>query len=430
MKILLIFASTGRKLYSLNFGKIIKKIPLTFAQLIAVTPEEHKIVIIDERIGDKVNFNEKYDLVGISSLTYSANHAYEIADNLRSKGITVVLGGYHASVFPEEAKEHADSVVIGEAEVNWPELLKDFENDKIKSFYRNDNLIDPKLIPTPYHGSIGDYYPCGDVQATRGCPFGCEFCSIQCVEGSKYRKRPIENVIGEIKLLKNNLFAFYDPTLTIDVEYTKSLFKEMIGLKKRFLCHGNINVLNQNEDLIKLSKKAGCQAWFIGFESLNQESLNSVRKKNTVKNYEETVKKIRKHGIAVKGLFMFGFDADTLDSFPTTLKFVKKMKLDVAYFSILTPLPGTPIFKRYDKDGRILTKNWSHYDWDKVIFEPKNMTKEELYNNTRAVAKDYFSFSNMFRRSLDNKKLDYSRFKTKLGLNWTDRQSIKKEYNF
>ena len=220
----------------------------------------------------------------------------------------MVLGGYHASALPDEAKKHADSVVTGEAELNWPKLLRDFENREIKPFYRQNKPVDPKLIPSPYRGSIDDYCPCIDVQATRGCPIGCEFCSIKNVEGKYYRKRPIETVIEEIKSLKNTSFSFSDPTLTIDVEYTKSLFKEMIGLKKRFVCHGNVNILNEDEELIKLSKKAGCQAWFIGFESINQESLNSVKKKNTVKIYEEAVKKIHKHNVAIKGLFIFGFD--------------------------------------------------------------------------------------------------------------------------
>ncbi len=430
MKILFVYASTGRKLYSLNIGKIIKRAPLTFAQLIALTPNYYEMKIVDERIGDNIDFNEKYDLVGISSLTYCANHAYEVADRFRSKGIPVVIGGYHASTLPEEAKEHADSVLVGEAELSWPQLLKDFENGKLKPFYKQDKPVDPRLISYSYRGSINDYYPCGDVQATRGCPYGCEFCSIQNVEGPYYRKRPIENVIEEIKSLKNTLFAFYDPSLTIDVEYTKLLFKEMIGLKKRFLCHGNVNVLNENEDLIELSKKAGCQAWFIGFESINQKNLDSVKKKNKVEYYEEAVKKIRKHGVAVKGLFMFGFDADTLDSFPTTLKFIKKLKLDVAYFSVLTPLPGTPVFKRYGEENRLLTKDWSEYDWNNVVFEPKNMTREALYNNTRAVVKNYYSYFNMLRRTIDNGNLDFARFKTKLGINLLDRLSIKNEFSF
>jgi len=430
MKILFIFPSNSKKLYSLNLNKIKKRIPITFAQLIALTPKNHEIHLIDERLGNKVDFNQDYDLIGISTLTHSVYKAYEIADKFRSKGKTVVLGGYHVSTLPKEAKEHANSVVVGEAELNWPKLLKDFENGNLKSYYIQDTPVDPNFIPSPYRGSINDYFPCVDVQATRGCPIGCEFCSIKNIEGRIYRKRPISVVIKEIKSLKNSFFSFSDPTLTIDVEYTKSLFKEMIGLKKRFLCHGNMDILNQDEELIKLSKKAGCQTWFIGFESINQESLDSVKKKNTVKIYEEAVKKIHNHNIAIKGLFIFGFDADTLDSFSTTLKFIKKMRLDIAYFSILTPLPGTSVFNKFEKEERILTKDWSKYDWDNVVFEPKNMTPEELYNKTRDVAMNYYSYSNLLRRTFDNNKLNLSRFKTKLCLNWTDRNSIKKEFNF
>jgi radical SAM superfamily enzyme YgiQ (UPF0313 family) len=430
MKILFVFPSTGGNISSFNFNKIIRRIPFTFAQLIAITSTRHIIEVVDERYGDKIDFNKKYDLVAITCLTIYAMRAYEIADIFRQRGITVVIGGYHASALPNESKKHADSVVISEAELTWPKLLKDFENGNLNLFYKQEKPVDSSLIPSPFRGSLNDYNPCIDVQATRGCPFKCEFCAIQNVEGSYYRKRPIENVINEIKKLKNKSFSFSDPSLTIDVEYSKSLFKDIKGLGKRFLCHGNINVLNENEDLIKISKEAGCQAWFIGFESINQESLNSVKKKNTVKIYEEAVKKIRKYGVAVKGLFMFGFDGDTKDTFTSTLKFVKKIRLDVAYFSVLTPLPGTPIFERLEKEGRILTKDWSKYSFNKVVFQPKNMTSEELYNNTRSLVKNYYSYNNMFRRTLDNEKLDFTRFRTKLNLNLIDRISIKKEFDF
>lgn len=430
MKILFVFPSTGVNIYSLNIGKIIKRISFTFAQLIALTPESHEIKIVDERYGDKINFNEKYALVAITCLTIYANRAYEIADIFRKKGITVVIGGYHPSALPDEAKQHADSVIIGEAELTWPQMLKDLEDDKLKPFYKQEEPVDPRLIPPAYRGKVRGYHPALDVQATRGCPFKCEFCTIQNVEGSRYRKRPLENVIEEIKSLKNTLFSFSDPSLAIDVEYTKSLFEEMKGLGKYFLCHGNINVLNENEDLIKLSKEAGCQVWFIGFESINQDSLNSVKKKNIVKHYAEAVKKIRKHGVAVKGLFMFGFDADTLDSFPTTLKYIKQLKLDIAYFSVLTPFPDTPVFKRFCEEGRLLTKNWSKYTFNNVVFKPKNMTPEELYNNTKAVVNNYYSYFNMMGRTIDNGNLDFTRFKTKLGINLIDRLSIKNEFSY
>ena len=430
MKILFVFPSTGRNISSLNPWKLIKRVPFTFAQLIALTPKHHEIQVVDERYGDKVDFNKHYDLVAITCLTMYANRAYEIADAFRKKGVTVVIGGYHSSALPNEAKQHADSVVIGEAEETWPRLLKDLENNRLKPFYKQETPVDPWLIPPAYRGRIGKYYPVLDVQATRGCPFKCEFCAIQNVEGSRYRKRPINDVINEIKSLKNTFFSFSDPSLTIDVEYTKQLFHEMKTLGKRFICHGNVNVLNENEELIKLSKEAGCQAWFIGFESVNQESLNSVKKKNKVEYYEETVKKIRKYGVGVKGLFMFGFDADTISSFSTTLKFINKMRLDVSYFSVLTPFPGTPVFKRFDEEGRLLTKNWSEYSFNNVVFKPKNMTREELYNNTRAVAKEYYSYSNMLKRTIDNGNLDFTRFKTKLELNILDWLSIKNEFGF
>ncbi|MCD6237200.1 MAG: B12-binding domain-containing radical SAM protein [Thermoplasmata archaeon] len=431
MNILFVYPSSPQSRSTIfNFAKIMKKVPFTFAQLIALTPNHHQIHIVDERYGDKIDFTKKYDLVAITSLTMHAPRAYQVADVFRKLGSSTVLGGYHPSAMPEEAKQHADAVVIGEAELTWPQLLKDFENGKLKPFYRQNRPVDSKLIPAPYRGKVQDYLPIQDVQATRGCPYRCEFCAIQNVEGHYYRKRPIEYVIEEIKSLKSKFFAFCDPSLTIDVEYTKSLFRQMKGLGKRFGCHGNINILHENEELIKLSKEAGCHVWYIGFESISQKSLDSVKKANKVKNYAETIKKIRKHGIMVKGLFMFGFDYDTLDSFRETFKAIKQWKLDIAYFSVLTPFPGTPLFKRLDEEGRIITKDWSQYTFNNVVFQPKNMSREELFNKTCEVAKAYYSFFNISQRIVDNEKLDFSRFKTKLWLNLIDRISIKDEFRF
>jgi radical SAM superfamily enzyme YgiQ (UPF0313 family) len=410
-----------KNLFLASYNKLLRHIPLNLAQLIALAPKEYDINIVDESQTCEINFNEKYDLVAISTITINAYRAYEIADIFRKKNIPVVLGGYHPSALPHEAKQHADSVVIGEAELTWPKLLKDFESGKMKTFYSQLNPVDPSLIPMAYRGSLKGYLPSNNVQATRGCPNRCEFCAIQKVEGSTLRKRPIENVVEEIKKIESSFFSFYDPSLTNDKEYTKTLFREIECLNKHFVCHGNIDMLTRDEELIKISAKAGCLAWFIGFESISQDSLDSISKKNLVKNYEKGIKKIRKYGIKVKGLFMFGFDNDTKDIFGRTLKAIKEWKIDSADFAILTPYPGTKIYERLDQEGRILTKDWSKYNFYNVVFQPKKMSKEELLQRTMDFIKNYYSLSSTFNRILYKGNLNLAGFKYNMIQNLHDR---------
>jgi len=436
MKIL-ISAASQIKNYSkksVNFTileKTFRSSSLALDQLAAITPRRHKVEIIDENRYDLIDVNKKYDLVAISFITQNALRAYEIADKFRNKGITVVVGGYHPSSLPDEAKQHADSVVIGEAELSWPKLLNDFEKGKMKPFYRQDEFVDPKIIPPARRDLVKGILLGGEVQASRGCPYKCDFCSIQNVEGTKHRKRPIEDVVEEIKKMKSSFFFFADPSLTIDTKYTKDLFRELKGLNKHFNCDGNVNALSNDEELIKLSKEAGCCSWWIGFESICKDSLKSVGKKNKIENYARAIKKIRKHGVGVRGMFIFGFDYDTPDIFNETQKAINKWQLDMAAFFILTPFPGTPIFKRFENEGRILTYDWSKYTPWNVVFKPKNMTIKELYFGTRNIAKNFFSLSNNFRRMMDSRGFFYRSFINKTILNFfADKYEFKEDLNF
>jgi radical SAM superfamily enzyme YgiQ (UPF0313 family) len=380
---------------------------ITLEQLISITPNTYKVDYVDERY-QSVDLNWKGSLVGISTLTPNAVHAYSIADEFRKKGITVVLGGYHPSAIPEEALQHADAVVIGEAEISWPKLLRDFENRELKPFYRAP-LVDPKMIPSPRRPS-GNFPYIGVVQASRGCPNQCRFCAINNVEGSRFRARPVEQVISEIKSLETERFMFADSSMTIDAHFTKQLFQEMIGLNKKFSCYGNINILQCDDELLSLAKKAGCETWLIGFESINQESLHHIGKStNKVHDYSSGVKKISEYEMRIIGLFIFGFDADTPDIFETTLKAIDEWELDRAAFAILTPFPGTKLFHELEKEGRILTKDWEKYNLREVVFQPKNLTVEQLFRGRNTIVKQYYSFSNCLRRSIQDEHLDFNR---------------------
>jgi len=374
--------------------------PLAFQMLAAVTPKEYNIKMIDETY-QNINFKDKYDIVGITAMTPNALRAYEIADNFRKRDITVVIGGSHATVLPEEAKQHADSVVIGEAEETWPQVLDDFKVGKLKPFYKQTKPVDLKKIPPPKRDIVNRSFIAAGVQSSRGCPYKCKFCFYSnTLYGGKFRKRPIENVINEIKQIPQKLIIFHDSSFTIDVNHTKKLFKAMIGLNKKFICLGNVDVLSKDDELLKLSKEAGCIQWHIGFESMSPKVLEKVGKiTNKTKDYHLAVKKIHEYGMNAHGFFMFGFDDEPESIFKETMTFVKKSKLDSAEFNILIPYPGTSIYDDLSQEGRIITKDWSKYRFHKnVVFKLKNFTDEELFINVKKMVYEYYSYPGISKR--------------------------------
>lgn len=390
-------------LRSVSFPK-----PLTLPILAALTPKKHSVKIIEGMYSD-IDFDGNYSLIGITCTTRYAPAAYEIADGFRRRGVTVVLGGWHPSALPEEAKQHADSVVIGEAEETWPQLLKDFDKERLKPFYKQEKLVDPLLIPHPLN-IYRDGSPLG-VQATRGCPYGCEFCSITNMKFRNiFRMRPINSVIEEIKDMPR-AFNFHDNSLTIDLDYTKQLFREMKGLNKKFSGFGNINLLGNDDEFLKLASEAGCISWLIGFESVSQKSLDAVGKTaNKVREYKKSVKKIHDYGMSILGSFVIGFDHDSPDIFDNTMEMVNRCEIDAPDAMILTPLPGTPLFDRLEKEKRILTRDWSKYNFENVVFQPKQMSAEELLNGVKGLYKEYYSSFKITKRILKGVRLGFHPF--------------------
>ena len=382
-----------------GFGK-----SLTFPILASLTPGKHQLEFI-EGSHNQIDYSGKYDLVAITAVTKHALLAYEIADKFRKKGLTVVIGGWHASALPREVKQHADSVVVGEAELIWPQLLKDLEENKLKSFYISKNPVNPEDIPSPAIRIL----PKGaktTVQATRGCPYNCEFCAIVNMKHrKKFRMRAIEKVIEDIKSLPNKGFFFIDSSLTVNTEYTKELFRQMKPLNKKFYAYGNVDILGKDEELLKLSSDAGCLTWYIGFESISQNTVNSIGKTtNLVNDYISSIKKIHDHGMIIMGSFIFGFDHDTKDVFYKTDEFIRKSRVDIPLLRILTPFPGTRLFNRLDLEGRIISRDWSKYDLDHVVFKPKNMAVEELDIYVKKLRKKQYNLSNNVIRTARNIK--------------------------
>lgn len=409
MKILLILAHTNAKPNAFNELLYTYYHPsLTLEQLVAITPDQYDISVVDGRY-QKIDFEWDGNIVGISCRTAVAKSAYNIADEFQKRGKTVVLGGWHPSLQPMEAKQHADSVVIGEAEISWPKLLEDYEKGKMKPYYKS-KPVDPKIIPCPKRKKQKHFLISASIQATRGCPYGCKFCPVYKIEGQKLRMRPTENVIEEIKTIPSKRLFFVDNSLTINPEYTKKLFKEMIGLNKKFSCYGNINILGKDDELLQLAAEAGCDIWIIGFESISQETINDIDKTtNKVKEYKSAIKKIHDYNMMIQGLFVFGFDNDTSEIFDKTLQLIYRWKLDKAGFAILTPFPGTMLYEKFEKEGRIVTKDWTKYNLKNVVFKTKNMTEDELFDGTNRLLNEFYSIPNLIKRNIQDENVNLNR---------------------
>jgi radical SAM superfamily enzyme YgiQ (UPF0313 family) len=372
--------------------------------LAAVTPKNHTMEMVDEAV-EKVDFDSDVDLVAITTFTRSAPRAYEIADEFRKRGKKVVLGGYHVSALPNEAIKHADSIVIGEGEDSFPKLLEDLEKKELKPFYEQEKPVDLDKVPILSQKERMMYKSSSftqSIQISKGCPVGCIFCSISYMKfGNIHRTRSIENVIKEMKTIPEKIISFADPSLTTNPKYTKQLFREMRGLNKIFGCEGNANILGRDDELLKLAAEAGCLSWYIGFESISQETIDSIGKStNKVENYKKIIKKVHDYGMRVETAFMFGFDTDKPDVFTKTIDTIKDWEIDLIDCSTITPYPGTPFFNQLEKENRLLTKDWEKYDSFQVVFQPKHMSPEELANGVQTVWEEFYTPQAALKRSI------------------------------
>lgn len=372
---------------------------LTMPYLAALVQDEAEVTITDELV-DTFSFKEDVDLVGITCVTPFAHRAYEIADMYRKKGITVVIGGPHASLLPNEAKEHADVVVIGEAEISWPEVVGDFKEGRLASFYSTARNISLNNLPNARRDLLrkDKYIVSNTVQASRGCPFSCDFCSLAGIFGKGQRHRPIDEVIKEIEQLDSDTFIFWDDNIIGNSIYAKELFSKLIPLKKKWMGQATITIARDSE-LLNLARKSGCVALFIGIESVSQESLRSVNKSfNKVQTLQEDLKKIHDQNILVWAGIIVGFDADDPSVFEKTLEVGIKCALDGVSISLLTPYPGTRLFKRLEIENRLLHCDWKKYNSDEVVFIPKNMSIQQLQEGHDWLNREFYSFSSIVKR--------------------------------
>lgn len=363
----------------------------------AAMPPFVETELVDEEIMP-IDFDSDADIVGVSFMTFNAPRAYEIADIFRRKGKTLIAGGYHPTFMPEEALKHFDAVCVGEAEGNVPAMIEDYMAGHLQPIYRNGTLslaglpvLNRTLIRRHMYSIVDT------VQATRGCPYQCRFCSITSFFNHSFRMRPVDEVIDELRTL-GTYILFMDDNITTNPEYARELFARMIPLKKRWFSQCSTRI-GYDDELLKLAKASGCKGLFIGFESLSDESLNGWRKSfNKTKDYMQIVKKIHSHGIGICGAIVFGHDCETKDIFPVTLEFLLEGNIDALQATILTPFPGTPLYDEYEKEGRIFDRDWSHYDFCHTVFEPSKMSCEELKRGHDWVLRNFYSLKSVSTR--------------------------------
>ena len=362
------------------WGQIYFRFPyLALTTLAALTGEEWKISIIDENV-DAIDFSDLPDLVAISIMTPLAKRGYEIADAFRGKGVSVVLGGIHPTMMKDEAKTHADSVVMGEAEKTWPLVLSDFKRGNLQPFYESANFCSLDKLAVPKRNLLNrkGYFFTNTVQTTRGCPFDCVFCSVTSFYGRTYRVRPVENVISEIGQMEKGFLFFVDDNIVGKPSYAKELFGALIPLKIKWFSQASLSVVKDRE-LLNLAQRSGCKGLFIGFESLSQENLRAMGKStNRVSEYKDAIRMLHDHGIGIQGSFIFGMDHDDSSVFSDVIRFIEKTHLEAVLFSVLTPFPGTRIYETLQRENRIIDTDWEKYDMNHVVFRPKKMTPEEL----------------------------------------------------
>lgn len=397
-RLLLVTASSpgikaARRSRVLNFQQI------TMPYIAALAPVDWDVVHVDEAIAP-VDVTMQADIVGVTFHTPSAAHAYDIAARFRTRGIPVILGGPHVTLMPDEAERHADAIFVGEAEVTLPEFFRDFERGSIGQRYESAET--PSLDAAPmarkdlYHRRD---HTAGRLFATRGCAFTCDFCSLASMYRRKLRRRPVEAVAREFASFPGKAIIFWDDNLAMDRAYAKALFRAIEPHRKWWSSQASIHA-GRDDEFLELAARSGCKQLFIGFESISQASMQAAGKDfNVVEDYLDVVARIHAHGIAVQAGIVFGFDADDEHVFERTLDFLEQAGVQNATFNILTPYPGTELYRRLEAEGRILTRDWARYNARAdVVFEPRAMSRQTLLEGYRYANRRFYSASSIVRR--------------------------------
>lgn len=399
-KITFIYPAIGKK-PGTKYIKTWKMEPLPIATLAALTPEHIQQEFFDDRI-ELIDYDTDTDLVAITVETYTARRAYDIAAEYRKRGKRVILGGYHPTHLPDEAGQHADSIVVGNAESVWDQVLKDANNGGLKKTYKG---MDGAFTTLPnreiFKGK--NYLRLGLVETGRGCPFNCEFCHITTYYNAKYFPRPIKDVVDDIKRSGKKLFFFCDDNFVANPKYTIELCKELCKLNIKFSGQGTLTMA-KNPELLKWLRKAGCVLLLIGFESMEDDNLKQVNKDwmSEIGDRGELVDRIHAHGISIYAAFIFGLDSDTPQTFERALKFSIEKRFYYAAFNHLLPFPETPLYKRLEKENRLLNARWwldRNYKYGDIAYQPTHMEPQELTEGCLDARRKFFSYGSIVKRA-------------------------------
>ena len=395
-------------------GKVIKKKKLYFTGLAlpllaALTPDDWETELIYEVIED-VPFDTDADLIGVSTMGHGVIRSIDIAKEYRRRGKTVILGGYMASIMPEEAVKYCDSLIIGDAELVWQQMLSDFENGKLKKTYEKPLEGNWYSTPSPQFDllegkNLGDFLP---VQAGRGCPNSCSFCSVSCLYRGRYVKRPLPEVIRDIEQIKSlgyKKILLLDDNIFSDRKYLDSLLDTLIKLDISWMSQCEITI-GKDDELLEKLQKSGCTTLSFGLESISRESLISMDKGWAVPaEYDFLIQNIRNHGIDVSTEMVVGGEGDTLESIRMTKDFIERNKISVPRFYILTPFPGTRFFDQIKEEGRLVNNDIYSYDGTSAVYRPKNMTPDELTQAYWELYSELFTIKSIIKRNIFRKEM-------------------------
>jgi len=378
--------------------------PLAMAVLAGMTPPEWTIAFFDDRL-EAVDFDTPSDLVGISIETFTARRGYQIAEEFKRRGVPVVFGGYHATFCPDEALAHGDAVCVGEAEGVWPRILADAAAGKLSSRYERTGQHDLSGIRPDRRVFDGkNYFAIGLVETGRGCPFSCDFCSVSAFNHGTHRRRPISDIVDELRRLPRKIVFFVDDNMVGDTENAKELFRALKPLGLQWVSQASINVA-QDEKLLRLMVESGCIGLLIGFESLNEANLAAMGKNvNHTAQYAERIRRLRQAGIAIYGTFVFGYPHDTPELYAATVEFARREKLFLAAFANILAFPGTPLYREVVARGRLRYDCWwldDRYRFGQVPFHPEGMPATEIEEWCNKARRQYLSTASILRRGMD-----------------------------
>jgi len=395
MKILLISPTTEQEIKTAKFSRI----PQLALPLIAgLTPEKHEVHIVEEEL-EQIDFDASCDLVGISCMTSNAPRAYLIAQQFRMRGKKVVMGGVHPSVLPDEALRFSDSVVIGEAEGVWSQILEDAETGSLKPRYHKPYPPLDRYVPKTANGAKRRPFGIIPLMTTRGCPFDCEFCCVNNVFGHKVRHVPVAHVVRDITDSNGKLYMFLDDNIIGDPRYAREIFSAIKPLGIKWVGQASISFV-KDESMLKLAAESGCVGLFFGLESVSRKQLEKMRKSiKDIDKIEEAIQKVKDNGIGFHASMIFGFDDDTVSIFEDTLNFLNKNKIYSVSLNTLTPYPGTRLYDRLKQQGRLLTEDWQYYDHKTVVFTPMHMTPSQLQAGRMWVFREFTKMSTILKKA-------------------------------